>query len=51
MKLAVGDPETARAWQSGGADPAWQDSAAFSAFVRADTERLSEVVRRMGRVD
>jgi tripartite-type tricarboxylate transporter receptor subunit TctC len=51
MKLAIDDPETARAWQAGGADPAWQDTASFSAFVRADMDRLVGVVRRMGRID
>jgi tripartite-type tricarboxylate transporter receptor subunit TctC len=51
MKLAIEDPETVRAFTTGGADAAWQDSAAFSAFLRADTDRLVGVVRKIGRID
>jgi tripartite-type tricarboxylate transporter receptor subunit TctC len=51
MKLAIEDPETVRAFTTGGADPAWQDTAAFSAFIAADTDRLVGVVKKIGRID
>lgn len=51
MKRAIEDPETVRAFTTGGADPAWLDSAGFAAFIKADTERLVGVVRNIGRID
>jgi tripartite-type tricarboxylate transporter receptor subunit TctC len=51
MKLAIDDPDTVRAFTAGGADPAWQDTAEFTRFIAADTERLVSVVRRIGRID
>jgi tripartite-type tricarboxylate transporter receptor subunit TctC len=51
MKLAIDDPDTVRAFASGGAEPAWLDTAAFTAFIAADTDRLVAVVRRIGRIE
>lgn len=51
MQQAVADPDVARAFNAGGAEPAWQNSADFTAFVRADTRRLSDVIRQIGRVE
>ncbi len=51
MKLAIEDPDTVRAYVTGGAEPAWLDTREFTAFIRADTDRLVAVVRNIGRID
>jgi tripartite-type tricarboxylate transporter receptor subunit TctC len=50
MKSAIEDADTVRAFTTGGADPAWLDTEQFTAFIKADTDRLVAVVRRIGNV-
>lgn len=50
MKTAIEDSDTVRAFTTGGADPAWLDTEKFTAFIKADTDRLVAVVRRIGNV-
>lgn len=51
MRLAMDDADTVRAFTTGGAEPAWQDTADFTRFVATDTARLVGVIRTIGRID
>lgn len=51
MQKAMADPETIRIFEGAGAEPAFQNADDFAAFVRADTARLVNVIRTIGRID
>jgi len=48
---ALAEPEVVRAFETDGAEMAPLAPAAFGAFLRTDAERLTPVVRRIGRLD
>ena len=45
---ALGDPEVMRLLRDQGAVPAAQSQAEFAAFIRGETARWGEVIRRAG---
>ena len=51
MREAMAAPDTRRAFEEAGSPPAYLDTPEFAHFVEADSARLIEVVRRIGRVE
>lgn len=51
MKTAMADPEILKTFEKAGSPPAYQDADAFAAFVKADSARLIEATRKIGKVD
>lgn len=51
MKTALADPEILKTFEKAGSPPAYQDADAFAAFVKADSARLIEATRKIGKVD
>ena len=48
---AMADPGLRRVFEAIGSPPAYQDAAAFAAFVEADSERLIRAVTKIGKVE
>lgn len=51
MAAAMADPATLQVFEKAGSPPAYQDAAAFAAFVAADSARLIEATRKIGKVE
>jgi tripartite-type tricarboxylate transporter receptor subunit TctC len=51
MKTAMADPDILQVFEKAGSPPAYQDAAAFAAFVAADSARLIEATRKIGKVE
>lgn len=51
MKTAMADPEILKTFEKAGSPPAYQDADAFAAFVKADSARLIEATKKIGKVD
>ena len=51
MKAAMADPAIIKIFEGAGSPPAWQDAPEFAAFVAADSARLIEAVRKIGKVE
>ncbi|OYY13300.1 MAG: Tat pathway signal protein [Rhizobiales bacterium 17-65-6] len=51
MKTAVNAPEVVKLLEAAGSPPAYQDEAAFTAFVKEDSARLVKAVQAIGKVE
>jgi tripartite-type tricarboxylate transporter receptor subunit TctC len=51
MRTAMADPEVRQIFEKAGSPPAYQDTPDFIRFVEADSARLIEATRRIGKVD
>ena len=51
MKTAMADPEILKTFEKAGSPPAYQDAEAFATFVKADSARLIEATKKIGKVD
>jgi len=51
MKTTMADPEVRNVYERAGSPPAYLDQPEFMQFVRADSSRLIQAVRKIGRVD
>jgi tripartite-type tricarboxylate transporter receptor subunit TctC len=51
MREAMANPEVTRVFESAGSPPAYLDAAEFDRFVQADSARLIEAVRKIGKVE
>lgn len=51
MNTAMADPEILKTFEKAGSPPAYQDADAFAAFVKADSARLIEATKKIGKVD
>ena len=51
MRQAMQEPAVVRVFQAAGSPPAYQDAPDFARFVEADSARLIEATRRIGRVE
>jgi tripartite-type tricarboxylate transporter receptor subunit TctC len=51
MRQVMQTPDVLRIFQSAGSPPAYQDAPDFARFVAADSARLVEATRRIGRVE
>jgi tripartite-type tricarboxylate transporter receptor subunit TctC len=51
MRLAMANPEVVRVFENAGSPPAYLDAPDFDRFVQADSARLIEAVRKIGKVE
>jgi tripartite-type tricarboxylate transporter receptor subunit TctC len=51
VKTAMGQPETAKAFEAAGSPPAYLDAEGFRRFIDADGARLIAAVRKIGKVE
>lgn len=51
MKTAMTDPDIIKTFEAAGSPPAYQDTPEFTAFVAADSARLIEATRKIGKVE
>ncbi len=51
MRNAMADPEVLQIFEKAGSPPAYQDTADFARFVEADSARLIEATRKIGKVE
>jgi tripartite-type tricarboxylate transporter receptor subunit TctC len=51
MREAMANPEVPRVFESAGSPPAYLDAPEFDRFVQADSARLIEAVRKIGKVE
>jgi tripartite-type tricarboxylate transporter receptor subunit TctC len=51
MREAMADADTVRIFQSAGSPPAYLDAPEFAAFVAADSARLIEATKKIGKVE
>ncbi len=51
MRTAMADPEVLQIFEKAGSPPAYQDTPDFTRFVEADSARLIEATRRIGKVE
>jgi tripartite-type tricarboxylate transporter receptor subunit TctC len=51
MKQAMSDPEVTKTFEGAGSPPAYQDAPEFAKFVEADSARLIEAVKKIGKVE
>jgi tripartite-type tricarboxylate transporter receptor subunit TctC len=50
MKQAMADPMVTRTFETAGSPPAYQDAPEFAKFVEADSARLIQAVKKIGKV-
>src|SRR3954447_17776565 len=51
MKQAMADPAVTKIFETAGSPPAYQDAPEFAKFVEADSARLIEAVKKIGKVE
>ena len=51
LRRAMDEPEVLRTFEAAGSPPAYQDPEAFRRFVEADSARLIEATRKIGKVE
>ena len=51
LRTAMAEPEVLKTFETAGSPPAYQDPDAFAQFVAADSARLIEATRRIGKVE
>ena len=51
MKQAMADPAVTKIFENAGSPPAYQDAPEFTKFVAADSARLIEAVKKIGKVE
>ena len=51
MKQAMADPAVTKIFETAGSPPAYQDAPEFAKFVDADSARLIEAVKKIGKVE
>jgi tripartite-type tricarboxylate transporter receptor subunit TctC len=51
MRQAMANPEVVRVFENAGSPPAYLDAPEFERFVQADSARLIEAVRKIGKVE
>jgi len=51
MRQAMANPEVVRVFENAGSPPAYLDAPEFDQFVQADSARLIEAVRKIGKVE